>query len=380
MNGPRHPVKVGTAAATSVLIFAAAALAAAPSASAFGTYNAFGQNAEHEKITRSLASEGFVDDGLDLLAGSKGNLGGAGAPDEITSILLGPGSQHCDGAGYLPGKKGSQKEADDAFRDCLRWFQWNMRDALDAAGQLVDADLTIDTGQSQASFSTCAWPMYRGADKTALCTVYNRLGRSLHLAQDFYAHSNWSDYSTGTTLDNPPGLDRVEEVPAGLRFPRNANLVDLEDGIINACDNTNVVKNWCVGRVKHDNSKLTGSDGINKDLGTVDVDNCWASKDGRHSVRSSTTDPQGRTNFARAICSAINQTKVTWGDFQKEVMDSYGDERGALIVQIIQTGTVPDTTPQPNPDTSTVTDPDAPVTTDPSDDMRRALRPVEVSR
>lgn len=61
-------------------------------------------------------------------------------------------------------------------------------------------------------------------------------------------------------------------------------------------------------------------------------------------------------------------------------MDSYGDERGALIVQIIQTGTVPDTTPQPNPDTSTVTDPDAPVTTDPSDDMRRALRPVEVSR
>jgi hypothetical protein len=163
----------------------------------------------------------------------------------------------------------------------------------------------------------------------------------LHLAQDFYAHSNWADYSTGMSLDNPPGLDRVGQVPEGLRFPRNADTVELEPGIINSCDNT-MIWNPCTGRVKHDNAISTWSDGINKDLGVIYSDNCWASTDGGHSTDSSRKDPQGRTNFVRAVCSAVNQSKVTWSDFAAQVRGTYGAERGDMIIGIIQTGALPD--------------------------------------
>jgi hypothetical protein len=186
----------------------------------------WGQKAEHEKITRSLAAAGFEGDALDLLAGKRGKYGGVGAPDNILKGL-GPGAQHCEGAGYLPGMAGSQDESDTAMRVCLTWFQWNRGDAVAAAGLLIDADLSPSMDQIRADFSTCTWPKEAGSDKTALCTVYNRLGRSLHLAQDFYAHSNWSDYSTGKSLDNPPGLDRSSRYRKVSASPGTLNRLSL---------------------------------------------------------------------------------------------------------------------------------------------------------
>jgi hypothetical protein len=102
-----------------------------------------------------------------------------------------------------------------------------------------------------------------------------------------------------------------------------------------------MIWNPCKGRVKHDNAISTWSDGINKDLGVIYSDNCWASVDGRHSKDSSRKDPQGRTNFARAVCSAMNQTAVTWTDFKTQITATYGTERGDLIVATIQSATAP---------------------------------------
>ena len=70
---------------------------------AFGTYNSpsiLGQQAEHERITRVLANNGFEPKTLDLLAGTSGKLGAVGAPDDaldsssIPGKGLGPGEKH----------------------------------------------------------------------------------------------------------------------------------------------------------------------------------------------------------------------------------------------------------------------------------------------
>ena len=82
MNGPRHPVRVGTAAATSVLIFAAAALAAAPSASAFGTYNAFGQGLDVTPLQMAVAMATIANDGVRMTPRVVRQLRADGAPPQ----------------------------------------------------------------------------------------------------------------------------------------------------------------------------------------------------------------------------------------------------------------------------------------------------------
>ena len=57
---------------------------------------------------------------------------------------------------------------------------------------------------------------FEAAEQRAKCTALEALGRVLHGAQDFYAHSNWADEADPTRpigADNPPGLDRPGPSP-----------------------------------------------------------------------------------------------------------------------------------------------------------------------
>lgn len=296
-------------------------------AQAFGTVNIpFLGYGEHEKLTRVLAGVGFEPATLDLLAGKRGKYGGVGEPDNIANGSLTLGSQHCDGADWLPGDYPQSKDAADAaMRACVEWFRSNLGQAVEAAGLLVDEQLRLDPQQTQADFGTCRWPRDYGADATAKCSVLNRLGRALHLAQDFYSHSNWSDAGEGTTPEDPPGLDRAG-VPDLMRYRLGSGDIVIPDGLITGCDDS-LNKAQCRGRVSHSV--------LNKDLGSVDAGDCWVSSS-HGNARAKRRDGDGRTNFQRAVCGAVEQTHVTWQDVTTAIVDTYGALRGALIIEAIQ--------------------------------------------
>ena len=312
---------------------------------AFGTYNSpsiMGQQAEHERITRSLAEVGIEPGTLDLIAGKAGKLGGVGSPDFLDNAKgLGPAFKHCDNGDYLElaGYKQTREQADASLRECFTYFEELLDAAVTKAGGLVDANGKVNVKEAKADYSVCSFPFdLNKSAGSAKCAVVNHLGRALHIAEDFWSHTNWADSpdtSQSISVKNPPGLGRTD-IPSLVRYPGSSS-APIPDGLISGCDDSVPVLGplECKGRVSH--SVLA------KDNGTIDPSNCESAQPTSKYARASITGDSGSSNFVLAVCGAMRQAQQTWSDFSDAVIATYGAERGRRIVDVVSQDVVPST-------------------------------------
>lgn len=308
-----------------------------PEAEAFGTYNAFGQQAEHERITRvlgELATDGpaglrMEQATLGILAGTSGVLGAVGAPDNpidsslIPIVGLGPGKKHCDNGDYLeiPGYPHARAAAEAELHACIDYYEQLMSRAIAAAGMLVKADLSF--ASSDATMN-CTFDYRLGTGESPKCQVLNAFGRVLHLVQDFWTHSNWGDTAApgDISITNPPGLGRTD-APAFLRYPLPAGYT-IPDGLISGCDDSadTPFKKNCPDRVGHS--------ALAKDNGVINPDTGMATPTDKY--------PRGQvaSNFQDIVRGARMHTVAAWEDLQAAIRSTYGDERGSMIIDVLR--------------------------------------------
>ncbi|MFE0044919.1 CinY protein [Streptomyces albireticuli] len=317
------------------VLFLAAATLVAPiltltqvtSAQAFGTIGKFGQQTEHERITRAALacrpntpSDGtcFEPRSLDQIAGRSGTFGAVGAPD--TDEVFTPAA-HCDDADHLtsPGYPRGRAEATRALQGCVSQLQGRFAAGVTAAAGTLKADGTVAPGESDLG-KDCTFSLgVPGRDK---CEAIEGLGRALHGVQDFYSHSNWTDRAApdrpvGRT--NPPGLDLAAPSPLlSLTGGRPLLASAVPDGLTTGC--FSLVPLGCGKRVQHAD--------LNKDTGTIDP---------ATGATSGPTTPRGRTggNFDRAVQGAVADTRRQWTDFRAALTDRYGKERGERIACVL---------------------------------------------
>ena len=211
-------------------------------ACAFGTVTILGQNAEHERITRHAlgcnqpggpaASDCFRGSALAEIAGSSGNFGAVGAPDNPLNGKLNDAKSHCDDGDYLatPGYPHSRADAEAALVACRNYMIAYRNEAVaDAAGlvrngRLVDAEIP--------TLLSCFFNFTKGR---AYCNAIEDFGIVLHAAQDFYAHSNWVDQSDPkqpVSLQNPPG-SRPFGTGTLARFAHGLSVPEwIDDGLL----------------------------------------------------------------------------------------------------------------------------------------------------
>ena len=150
------------------------------------------------------------------------------------------------------------------------------------------------------------------------------LGRALHGAQDFYAHSNWADEADPARPigdDNPPGLNLPGPSPVlDLRSATTPSVPsDLTTGCYVPRDEVPGVGE-CERRVTHA--------ALNKDRGLIDPDTGKA---------TGPTTPRGMVedNFAKAVTGAIAETRRQWQDFRSELTARYGEERAEVMICVL---------------------------------------------
>jgi len=301
-------------------------IASAPgSAAGFGTIDSGGQNREHERITRAaLACAGntgstmacFEPRSIDYLAGHDREFGAIGSPD---SDELSDPTAHCDNADFHAGEyPHTRDQATAAVMDCLRHLRSRFGEAVDSAqGLLDDQGRVID---AEVRIAPECKPGDR-AEGRAKCASLEGLGRVLHAAQDFYAHSNWADEADPdrpSGVDNPPGLNLPGPSPLlDLRSATTPSLpFDLTTGCYVPRDEVPGVGE-CAQRVTHA--------ALNKDRGLIDPDTGKA---------TDPTTPRGMIgdNFAKAVSGAIAETRRQWQDFRSELTARYGEERAELMI------------------------------------------------
>ena len=306
------------------LLTAALAVAVAATAYGFGTVNRFGQNAEHERITRAALACGaagapgtcFQANSILNLAGGSGTFGGVGAPD--SDEIFTP-EAHCDDADFLAARSYPQTRATATAQllACRTHLQGRFRQAVRAAAALLDSSGRLRADQVDLS-STCTFT--GGFSGRAKCNVIEGFGRALHGVQDFYSHSNWADErdpSRPAGVNNPPGLATRRRAPVmSLRGAAGGVPADLSTGCFV------LIGSGCSGRVTHDT--------LNKDNGIIDP------------VSGAATGPttaRGRvgTNFARAVAGAIADTRRQWSDLSAEITSTYGARKGNLMICAIVT-------------------------------------------
>jgi hypothetical protein len=159
------------------------------------------------------------------------------------------------------------------------------------------------------------------APRRAKCGVIEGLGRALHGAQDFYAHSNWADEPDSTRPigdDNPQGLNLPGPSPVlDLRSATTPSVPsDLTTGCYVLRDEVPGVGE-CERRVTHA--------ALNKDRGLIDLDTGKA---------TGPTTPRGMVgdHFAKAVSGAITETRRQWQDFRSELTAQYGEEEAELMI------------------------------------------------
>jgi hypothetical protein len=282
---------------------------------AFGTISLMGQNREHERITRAALSE-FEPASLDLIAGKSGTFGGVGAPDDPRRGYLSKTEAHCDGGDYLAVKNypQSRAEAQAVLERCRVWMFGELSAAVDAAKGLV-----APSGNALSMDCT-----FDGKASGAKCQVLEHFGMALHVAQDFYSHTNWTDRADPgpTRAENPPGL--AQSGRAAWIDPRKP--AAFPKGLISGCFGSLPESAYCnyggaVGflgknRVKHDF--------LNKDKGKI-------ASDGRASA-AKTARGKINDNFAHAVSAAIDDTRDKWSYFRERVVKVYGAADGAKII------------------------------------------------
>ncbi|GHF03878.1 CinY protein [Streptomyces morookaense] len=315
----RSALGLGAAALAAPLLLTAQAVPA----QAFGTVNAFGQHAEHERITRAALAcapgtrsddSCFEPRSLDQVAGHQRTFGAVGAPDSDESFVP---AAHCDDADFLaaPGYPRTREQATERLQSCVAKLQTRFREGISAAGG------TLEEGGAVAPRETglgrdCTFTL--GLPGRAKCEAIEGFGRALHGVQDFYAHSNWTDKTdTSRPLgkDNPPGLNLPAPSPlldlaAGRPLQASAVPRDLTTGCFS------LLPGFCSGRVQHSV--------LNKDEGTIDP--ATGATAGPATVRG-----KADGNFDRAVRGAVADTRRQWADFRAALVERYGKERGTAI-------------------------------------------------
>lgn len=222
---------------------------------------------------------------------------------DITAITLW-NPAHCDG-GDLPDGRGAA-----ALSACRDWIRAELDAAVGAADRLVDADGTPVPVRGRCG-------AFLAGDTDPLCRVDHHLGRALHAAQDFYAHTNWTDRPlppTEVSLRSPQGLGGTGPIP--WLAPDDAGSPPA--GLMSGCFLFFPEGLFCQGRTRH------------ADL----------NKDRRH---GSDTPPVGGTprgavggNFARAFDAAGGETARIWTDLEARLFATYGGARGRAMACVIR--------------------------------------------
>ena len=255
---------------------------------------------------------------MDLLAGHDPYFGGVGAPD---SDEISDPAAHCDNADFLieTSYPRARELATAGLMDCVNHLRIRFDEGIEGAGDLLDAQGQVVRADVLLDPSDCK--VFEAFENRAKCTSLEGLGRALHGAQDFYAHSNWADETDPARPvgdGNPPGLNLPGPSPVlDLRTDSTPSVpAELATGCYVLKDEVPGVGE-CAGRVTHA--------ALNKDNGMVDP----ATGD----VTEPTT-PRGmvKQNFAKAVAGAIAETRRQWQDFQSELSARYGEEKGALMV------------------------------------------------
>lgn len=288
-----------------VLALVLAALTAAD-AHAFGTIRQFGQNAEHERITRAALAASFEPRTLSLLAGDRGAWGAVGAPDNPLRGLMSSHAAHCDGGDHLdlPGYRQTREAAQRILTSCRTYIMHWIEQAV-----IQSAPLARENAAEAAQ--DCR---FEGRPRTSRCAVIEYLGMALHASQDFYSHSNWVDRAApgATGPRNPPGLGNEGRAP--WLDPRVA--AAFPAGLISGCYDGFPETFHCSGRVKHE--------ALNKDNGPI----------GASGATGPGSSARGAINgnFERAVAAAIEDTRDKWAYFQERVIALHGDRDGRVIV------------------------------------------------
>lgn len=313
------------------------------------------QRGEHERITRAalacapdVKSDGscFEPKSIAALAGKNGALGAVGAPDTDEAAVS---SAHCDDADFLndakypfsPPAESARQQANTHFYECLarmrRLFGAGVSDAHDMLkpGGTPPLNLPeLKTDQVDLSTACTFVPSARGRAK---CNVIEDFGRMLHTAQDFYAHSNWTDVADSSqpiSINNPPGLGRT--APSPLLDLRGTSLpeipLDFTTGYYKGVDPLD----HCPGT----NNRVTHAC-LNKDdefitarAGGTDA----TSLNNQSTVM--VTDPLTRrgqvgNNAYDAVTGAIVETRHQWEEFRQEIIARYGDRTGKLLINAL---------------------------------------------
>ena len=307
-----------TKTAVGTVAIAAIYLLTASAALGVGTINGLGQRAEHERMTRAaLACAGaassacFEPMSILNLAGGSGSFGGVGAPD-VDEVL--EGAAHCDNADFLAGSyPRTRAQATAELLACRTHLRGRFLQAVTAAERLLDDQGQINSSEVDLS-SSCTF--VGGISGRAKCDVLEGLGRTLHGAQDFYAHSNWADEhdpARAVGVDNPPGLANAGVAPVLALRPAAAPPIPVS--LATGC--FSLVPFGCWNRVSHGT--------LNKDEGLIDP--------GSGATSDPTTD-RGRiaSNFSRAVAGAIAETHRQWTDLSDELLSRYGVPTGSLMI------------------------------------------------
>ncbi len=299
-------------------LVAAAVIACPGSAFGFGTVNLLGQQAEHERITRTalgchgnnsmLAKEGlcFQPKSLDEIAGTRGRFGAVGAPDNPANRELTRSEAHCDNSKLL---------------ECRAYIHAQMDLAVAAARSLL-RNGRIDDTQIPTRIS-CTYLRQRGRAK---CNVLEHLGSALHAVQDFYSHSNWSDEAAPgpITKANPRGLNRsgiATLLNIRLPAPRTA-----PEGLISGC----FIPEGPLDKRGDAKCTVPSHEDLNKDTGTIDPDRFGQAGDPTFTAARTARGRVG-ANFHKAVAGAVFDTRDKIRVFKERLIAAYGERNGALM-------------------------------------------------
>ncbi len=311
-------------------------------AGAFGTVNGFfGQNGEHERITRAALAcpAGTPSDGscfepvsMTQIGGAPGGAFGAvGIPDFPPPS---PTEAHCDDGDFLNPKlypkvtsyPQTRAAADAALNACRTELVTRFRQGRDAAPPLLDAGGRIVPSHVDLS-SSCTF--LGGFSGRAKCDVFDGFGRALHGVQDFYSHSNWSDGrvpAAAVTVRNPPGMRMIIVAPF-LDF-RLIGRPAIPPLLITGCFSVHEKGlspfDGCRSGIIRRTPRVRHKD-LEKDEGAINP------------VTGAATAPttiRGRAgrNFANAVGLAITDTRRQWADLRAEIVRLNGPKRGNLII------------------------------------------------
>jgi len=253
---------------------------------------------------------------VDQLAGHGEGFGAIGAPDR--DEVANPAA-HCDNADFVPGGyPRTREQAAAGLTACVTHLRAQFREAVESAGGLLDGEGRVIPDEV-ALASDCR--LFDDTEARAKCATIEGLGRALHGAQDFYAHSNWADEADPARPigpDNPPGLNRPG--PSVLLDLTGMSAVTVPPDLATGCfvprDRSPGV-GACAGRTTHA--------ALNKDNGLIDPVT---------GVATDPTTPRGavRQNFAKAVAAAIAETRRQWQDFRSQLTVRYGAERAARMI------------------------------------------------